>query len=156
MREAVNLYNAKAVEWGKPLNIFKSEDEHHADLVAKLAKRAAGDDRRAHVQEQLYIGVPGLTGIGRMRKGTFRVAISFQSKQQYIGRTGTVREAVDVYNEKAAEVGRPLNVFKSEDEHQADIGAKLAELARTNAVPAAELRADVDAKLGSAISRPRV
>ena len=36
VKEAVDLYNARAGEWGMPLNVFKSEEEHREDLEDKL------------------------------------------------------------------------------------------------------------------------
>ena len=38
----------------------------------------------------------------------------FEGKQVYVGAAASVKEACEMYNAKAAEVGKPTIVFKSE------------------------------------------
>ena len=45
------MYNVKAAEVGKPLNVFKSEKEHLADLEAKIANLARAEEEEEEEEE---------------------------------------------------------------------------------------------------------
>ena len=113
LRVAVETYNRKAKKLGKPLNVYQPE-QHGRDVdasavaAAQVATAAASDHHRRNRKTTSL----NMTGIGRMDHGRYFVRICHQGTQRVLGYTKTLREAVEMYNRKATELGKTLNVYR--------------------------------------------
>ena len=67
--------------------------------------------------------VPGLTGIRLTSFHKYEAKVSYNGKQQILGKVETIQEAVDLYNMEAKRLGKPLNVLTPEHRRAAAAAA---------------------------------